>query len=412
MGSGAAAMSAYRTLIHQKEDENEIIIVSPEERLFYSRVLLPNYIAGKIERDDLFFKGIDINRKDVKVIYHKVERIFDREGYLELDNKEKVYYDKLIISTGSKAKNIECKNNHLEGVYNLRSIIDADQIRDRAFQSDECIVVGGGLVSLKAAWCLEALGKKVTILVNSNKVLSAIGDNTVSDIVIDKFNKAGVLILKNTGVSEFIGESSLEGALLDNGAKIKCNLAVVGKGVTPNIDFVQGTDIKKDEGILSDIYLKSSVDNIYVAGDVAESQNMYNDEETLITLWPDAVNQGRIAALNIMGNKVQYTGNIPVNSVTFFGTSIITLGDVKDKEREGYTSFTEYKRDHDNPVFRKIVMKDGCIVGAVLVGEINYSGMIYWDIRRKLKVNNPQEYLTLRGLEEIYIHRNTNCENF
>ena len=84
MGSGAAAMSAYRTLIQNKADEDEIIIVTPEERLFYSRVLLPNYIAGKISRDDLFFKDINLDRKDVKVIYQKVERVHDQEQILEL----------------------------------------------------------------------------------------------------------------------------------------------------------------------------------------------------------------------------------------------------------------------------------------------------------------------------------------
>jgi NAD(P)H-nitrite reductase large subunit len=292
----------------------------------------------------------------------------------------------------------------IEGIYCLRNLEDALEIKKSAKAAKACAVIGGGLVSMKAAWALNSLGKPVTVLVESNRVLNKTLDLHCSSMVKDLFEKQGVNIKVGAGIGGFCTQGDkVSGVRLKDGSIIACDLVVVGKGVKPNTDLIKDTAISIDKGILTDNCMRTSVPDIYAAGDVAQSSSILCEEKDLFTIWPDATEQGKIAAYNILGIDREYQGGIGMNSVIFYGVPFITIGDIAGdaKDCSIYIKF-----NHEKNVYRKIIIKDNRIIGVILAGDVSYAGMINWDIRSGREVDFPEMYLTREGLEGLYLMRN------
>lgn len=406
IGSSAASKSAVTALLKDRDADIKITVVSKDIMYYYSRVLLPNFIAGEIDQDGLsfvdkdFFKDARLRfiRGNVTSIDIDLKRvIIEGDGYKT--------YDKLIITTGARSKMPYEEAANAEGIYCLRNLEDALKIKALAETSESCAVIGGGLVSMKAAWALKNLSKKVTVLVESNRVLSKTLDQHCSSMTKDLFEKQDVKIISGTKIDGLcIQEGKVCGVRLRDGSIIDCGLVVVGKGVKPNTDFIKDTPISIDKGILVDNNMRTSVPDIYAAGDVAQSSSILGEEKELYTLWPDAIEQGRIAADSILNIDSKYQGGISMNSVKFYGVPFISLGKIngdKIKDCSQYTKFNNKKN-----TYRKVIIKDGKIIGAILAGDVSYAGMIYWDIRSGRKVDFPEKYLTREGLEGLYLMRN------
>lgn len=405
IGSSAASKSAVAALLKDRDADIKITVISKDEKYYYSRVLLPNFIAGEIDQNALSFVDEDFIkdarlrfiRGNVTSIDTELKRVIIEEcGYKA--------YDKLIITTGSSPKMPYKEAIHIEGIYCLRNLEDAAEIKKRAKAAKACAVIGGGLVSMKAAWALNSLGKKVTVLVESNRVLNKTLDFHCSSIVKNLFEKQGVDIKVGAGIDGFCSqEGKVSGVRLKDGNIIDCDLVVVGKGVKPNTDLVRDTDISIDKGILTDNCMRTSVPDIYAAGDVAQADGILCEEKDLFTLWPDAMEQGKIAAYNILGIDREYQGGIGMNSVKFYGMPFISIGDIND-EAKACSIYTKFS--HEKNIYRKVVIKGKKIIGFILAGDVSYAGMIYWDIRSGREVDFPEMYLTREGLEGLYLMRN------
>jgi len=405
IGSSAASKSAVATLLKDKDANIKVTVVSKDKN-YYSRVLLPNFIAGEITDqnelsfvDESFFKDerLKFLRGSVTSIDIERKRIIIEECMYKT-------YDKLIIATGASPKMPYKEAESVEGVYCLRNLEDALKIKECSETTQSCAVIGGGLVSMKAAWALNSIGKKVTVLVESNRVLNKTSDRQCSAMVKDLFEKQGINIRVNAGIDGICTQGGkVSGVRLKDGSTVDCNLIVVGKGVSPNTDLVKNTAIAVDKGILTDNHMRTSVPDIYAAGDVVQAKSILNGDKELNTLWPDAMEQGKIAAYDILGIDREYQGGISMNSVKFYGMPIISVGDINGDD-EGCSVHVRF--DHDKKVYRKIVVKDKRIIGFILAGDISYAGMIYWDIRSGREVSFPEKYLTREGLESLYLMRN------
>ncbi|MHB1394722.1 MAG: NAD(P)/FAD-dependent oxidoreductase [Clostridia bacterium] len=405
IGSSAASKSAVAVLLKDRDADIKITVISKDRKYYYSRVLLPNFIAGEIDQDGLSFvdedffkdKRLRFIRGNVTSIDTDLKRVIIEEcGYKT--------YDKLIITTGSSPKMPYKEASHIDGIYCLRNLEDALEIKKRAQEAKACTVIGGGLVSMKAAWALNSLGKKVTVLVESNRALNKTLDLHCSSMVKDLFEKQGVNIEVGAGIDGFCTQGDkVSGVRLKDGSIIDCDLVVVGKGVKPNTELVKDTAIAIDKGILADNCMRTSVPDIYAAGDVAQSSSILCEEKDLFTLWPDAMEQGKIAAYNILDIYREYQGGIVMNSVKFYGVPFISIGNINDEAKDCsiYTKF-----NHEKNIYRKVIIKDKRIIGVILAGDVSYAGMIYWDIRSGREVDFPEMYLTREGLEGLYLMRN------
>lgn len=389
IGNSAAGVSAIEG-IRQIDRESKITIISDEPYLAYCRCLISNYLAGMVLEKDLVFrdKNFYSDNKAELLLEKKADRVDVKKKKVILEDKTQVSYDALLIATGSSPKMPkELKGINKRGVFGFRTIKDTKEIITIASISHTSCVLGGGLVGLKAAYGLHKRKQDVKVIVKSGRVLSQISDKQASELFLARFAENGIEIMLNSDVSEIIGNGDLKAVKLDNGKAIGCSLVIVGKGVSPNIKFVSETDIKTDKGILTDEYLRTNINDIYAAGDVAETFDITTEKYENNALWPCAIEQGRLAGLNIAGEAVKYAGSIGMNSVEFFGLPLISMG-IFDADCQ-----TVFSLDKEKSIYKKLLFKDSRLIGALLTGDIRNSGLYLRLIREKADISKIKDDL-------------------
>jgi nitrite reductase (NADH) large subunit len=320
---------------------------------------------------------------------------------VELSDGQKLQYDKLLLATGAAPRFPKIEEIRHDGVFGLRKLEDAQGILARLSSTKRAVVLGGGLVGLKAAAALKERGLSVTVLVDSPHVLSQMLDESSARIFEKIFEQNGVTIYTKAKPVAVLGTQHIEGVQLASGEVFECDVVVVGKGVDPRLELLEGTPIRKDYGVLVDDYLRTSVENIYAAGDVAQARDVLRGEPWINALWPCAVEQGRVAALNMLGRAMSYRGSMRMNSVQFFGVPVISAGLAVLTPgplggRPGEHDETLESRPAPG-IYRKIFLKDETIVGFVLVGDVQAAGVLRILMERRVNVAPIKEELLELG---------------
>jgi nitrite reductase (NADH) large subunit len=393
IGNSAAGIAAAEA-IRQNDKDSKILIFSDEEYSAYCRCLISYYLAGDIKEDkiryrqDSFYKDNNIELS----LNKKVIRIDPKKSRITLEGKNQFSYDALLIATGASPKFPDTKGIKKKGIFGFRTIQNVKDIYGLLPVTKAASVMGGGLVGLKAAYGLKKRGVDVKVIIKSGQVLSQMLDFEAAGFVQRRLEENGIEIILGQDVSEIIGEGDIRAVKLDSGKAFESSMIIVGKGVSPNIDLVKDTEVKLNEGIVSDNSMRTNIPNIYVAGDCAESFDIALGEHSVNALWPVAVEQGKIAGANMSGDNFDYAGSVGMNSIEFFGLPIISLGVYKT--REGDTAFEELKaRDVKENTYKKIILKDGLMVGAVCVGDIRNSGVFLRLIRERINVSPIKDKL-------------------
>jgi NAD(P)H-nitrite reductase large subunit len=223
---------------------------------------------------------------------------------------------------------------------------------------------------------------KVKIIVKSSHVLSQMLDKESAEMIQGVMREHGIDIRTGRDAVEIVGKDSVEGVILDNGERINCQLAVIGKGVKPNVDFLSSTPIKVNEGIVADETMRTNLPDVYVAGDVAETYDISTGTIGINAIWPCAFEQGRVAGLNMAGRKAKYEGSFRMNSLDFYGLPVISMG-VTRPDGKG---FEQVQRKTKN-TYRKLVLKDGRIIGAILVGQVQKAGILSTLLKKRIDVS-------------------------
>jgi len=397
IGASAAGLTSAET-IREIDGSSKITVVSDEAEQLYSRCLLTYLISGKIKEDGLKFKEADFFKKNnIDIITaNGAESIDPKKKEVLLKDKKRIKFDKLLIATGASPKKLGIPGEDLKGVFGLRTIKDAEGIISMLDNVKNVAISGGGLIGLRDAYALKARGKKVTVIVKSPQVLSQMLDKEGADILEKKLTANGIQIKKGVAALEITGKNKVEGIVLDNKEKLPCELVIVGKGVVPNTALLEGTNIKVDKGIIVDDNLRTTHTDIYAAGDVAATQDIAKGNLALNAIWPVAVEQGKVAGLNMAGKKTQYDGSLGMNSVDFFDWPAISIGITKPKEK----GFEELKAvDAGNSVYKKIILKDDIIKGMVFIGKVDNAGVIGILIKKKVNVSDVKHLLLKDGFD-------------
>lgn len=403
VGASAAGTSAAETL--RRYDPNAQITVVSDEKMTYSKPLLSYYLAGKLGEEQLFFRAPDFyERSGIERIHARAVGLLPEKNTIELSDGQKLKYDKLLVATGAAPRFPRIEGIRRDGVFGLRTLEDAHGILARLPHAQRAVVLGGGLVGLKAAAALKERGLAVTVLIDSPHALSQMLDESSARIFERIFEQNGVTIRTKAKPVAVLGTSQkIEGVQLASGEVFPCDLVVVGKGVDPSLELVEGTPIRKDYGVLVDDSLRTSVENIYAAGDVAQARDVLRGEPWINALWPCAVEQGRIAALNMLGKETRYRGSMRQNSVQFFGVPVISAGlAVLTPSPLGGRPGEHDETLESQPapgIYRKIFLKDDTIVGFVLVGDvpIEAAGVLRILMERRVNVAPIKEELVELG---------------
>lgn len=270
----------------------------------------------------------------------------------------------------------------LDEVEKLIKYIDKNKIK-------ECVVLGAGLIGMKAAEGLLARKIKIKIVEMADRLLANTFDKTASALLEEKLKESGSEFLKETTIKKVVSKGKkLEGIVLSTGKTVKTKLLIVAVGVRPNLELAAGTSIKTNRGIVVNERMETSVPGIFAAGDVAEGADFLTGSNSVIAIWPVAARQGMTAGFNMAGKITEYDGMFPMNSVTIIGVPSISFGLTNPK-----TNDYEILSCNEKGKYKKIVIKDNVIVGVVLVNVIERAGIFGLIIKQKLDVSGFKKQL-------------------
>jgi len=246
------------------------------------------------------------------------------------------------------------------------------------------------LIGLRAAYALKNRGRDVSVFVKSGSVLSQIVDKDAAGLMRKRIEEKGIKIFTGVAAKEITGDKSVKGVALDNGSKHGCELVIIGKGVSPNIEIARDNGIKTNWGILTSDSLKTNIEDIFAAGDVSETNDIALGESSINAIWPAACEQGRIAGLNMAGENQTYEGSLAMNSIEFFGLPVISVGITRPKS-DAYEEIV--KKDAAKNIYKKVVLKDGIIAGVVFVNSIENIGVIGALIKNKADITGIKDII-------------------
>ena len=308
-GAGQAAIQAATTL-RSEGFEGEILMVADELDLPYQKPpLSKGFLMDKLQEKNLLFKTEKFfEEKNVQLaLGEKVTEIFQVNKAIKT-NKGNVYnFDSLIIATGTRNRILNILGSELEGIHYLRSLEDAKSLKEKLATTKKLVVIGGGFIGLEIAAAAKEKGLEVTVLEVQDRLMARVLPPIISDIFEAKHREKGVDIQLQKSATAFIGENNhVTGVQLDNESIISADLVVVGIGVVPNDDFAASGGIKCSNGIEVDDFTRTNVEDIYAIGDVACHYNDFMQSTLRLESVQNAMDQGKIAALYILGKEEAY----------------------------------------------------------------------------------------------------------
>jgi NAD(P)H-nitrite reductase large subunit len=379
IGNSAGAVGAAET-IRSVDRAGTITIISDEPYPAYSRPLISKHLAGKRPLEKMLFRSADFyERNNIQTLLgSKVQKLNVAEHSVEIEGGKNIVFEKLLLATGGSPIIPKMEGVEREGVFSFLTLDDAkaiDVFLSRFSQKTvRTVVIGGGLIGVSVTEALVKRGVKVTIIEMKNWILNVMLDKETATVVAETLQKAGVNIVTGRTTSKITGNSSgaVAGVVLDDGQALPAELIVMAIGVRPRTDLAVGTGIKINRGIVVDRHMMTSAPDIYACGDVAEAYDAVYGENRVIPIWPNAYIGGRVAGFNMAGVPTEYPGGTAMNSLNYFGLDIVSAGMVLPPD-DGY----EVLAGQINNARRRIVLKNGRVVGLAFVGNVEKSGIVY-----------------------------------
>lgn len=308
-GAGHAAGQVVASL-RQHKFGGEIVLVGDEPYLPYQRPpLSKKFLAGELPAERLYVKPESFY-DDPAITLHLGTSIaaIDREAKcLKIEDGEDIGYDKLVISTGSRVRNLPVEGANLNRVHYLRNIADVDRIRDDMEPGRKLVIIGAGYIGLEVAAVAQQAGLNVTVVEMADRVMSRVVSPEISDFYQIEHTNQGVKFRLSTGISSLDGKKRVKSVTTSEGETIPADLVVIGVGILPNTELAKTAGLDVDNGIVVDDHCLTSDSSIYAAGDCTSHPNAIYDRRLRLESVHNAVEQAKTAAANICGKDVSYT---------------------------------------------------------------------------------------------------------
>ena len=393
VGGSAAAVSAVEA-IRSVDPSSQIDLFSDEKTPLFSRVLLPYYVAEELSKPLLNFRSADFFEEN-NVTAHigiRIQEINPDSKTVTADDGNVYEFDKLLLATGGNAIIPKIPGVEKEGISPLKTIQDAENIYD--FKGDRAVVVGAGSIGVESCISLMRRGMRVTLLEQLGHVLPTVFDDEAAAIIRDVIEQMGIEVITGERAIEFTGNGHVQSVVTSTG-EIECDNVILSVGIRPAVELADqaGIEIGMMGGIKTDGNMMTSCQDIYAAGDVCETFDIARNTSFVNAIWPMAVEQGRMAGLNMTGKDTQYGGSVRMNSIgNFIGIPAMSMGVTRSEECsyvDEECHFQEIKKRTKN-TYKKIILKNGCIVGAIFigVGQTQRSGIISVLLRRQIDVSD------------------------
>jgi len=370
IGNSAASIGCVEG-IRQVDLTGEITLVSGETHHTYSRPLISYLVQGKTTEEKMKYRPDSFYEDNgVRIVYDLAERFDPVAKTVMLKSGETLTYDRILVGTGSipfvpPMAGLE----QVENKFSFMTLEDARAVS--AAISPECrvLIVGAGLIGLKAAEALEGKVQSITMLDLSNRILPSILDEEGSARVQKHIESRGVRFLLSDSIERFEKNT----ATLKSGKQVDFDILIIAVGVRPCVSLVKEVGGAVGRGITIDARCQTSIEDVYAAGDCAECMDISCGQNRVLAILPNAYMQGECAGINMAGGEKLFDKAIPMNAIEFFGLHMITAGSY---EGESILSNTESG-------YKRLFVRDNRLVGYILIGEVERAGIYTSLIREK-----------------------------
>lgn len=364
VGNGIAAISAIKS-IREIDKASKIHLIGEERFYPYNRVRLSKGLLSGLEENKILLQKKEWYKENDVILYldKKVISVDTNKKVIGLSDGNIIDYTKLLLANGSHNVTPLISGIKKHGVYTLKTLQDAWDIIDRLKDAQVVLIIGGGIQGLETAWIMAQAGKKVILSHRSPRFMRAQLDEKAAKILEEAVLASNIQILFSTQVSEIKGNGNVEGFMTTDGNSYECDTIIYSVGTKPNIDILDNTPIKTNNGIIVNKKMETNIDGIYAAGDVAE----YNNQT--YGLWNIAIGQGKVAGYNIIGKDSIYEHIIPVTTLNAFNLSLFSMGIVDESKA---TNIIIDDRSQEG-IYNKVLISNDKIIGAIVVGNIKVS---------------------------------------
>lgn len=374
VGAGPAGVAAAETL-STAAPGSDIVLIGGEPEPPYSRMAIPYFLTGDIGEDGTYLRKTENYYEDRGIQYRHglAESLSPADGVLRLEGGEDLSFEKLLVATGARPLKPPVPGLDLAGVHHCWTLEDVRRIKDLTGDGKDVVLVGAGFIGSIILEALLARGVNLTVVEAEDRMVPRMMNQTAGNLIKAWCEKKGVTVLTSTRVSG-VAESKQAGRLdvdLDSGTQLAVDLVVVAAGVKPNTDFLEGSGIELDDGIVVDRHLKSSADNVYAAGDCAKGPD-FSGGWSVHAVQPTAVEHGRVAALNMSGRTIAYKGSLSMNVLDTAGLISTSFG--RWDGVEGGEEAESLQEDAFR--YTRLTFVGDRVVGALTLGRTDQVGVL------------------------------------
>lgn len=384
IGNSYAALGCING-IRSVDKVSHITMITKEHYPSYARPVISYVLCKKAKEENIFLRSDEFYKENnVSLLLDtEVVSIIPDEHQLKLSNDSVISYDKLLIATGSSPFIPPMKGlDSVKDKFSFMTLSDMKGVERVAGKKKNVLIIGAGLIGLKATEGLLDRVNSINVVDLAPRILPSILDEEASNIVQKELEDKGLKFHLGCSVNEFKGNT----ATLTTNEELTFDILILAVGVRPNIKLAKDAGIKCQRGIIIDDMSRTSINDIYAAGDVCEQKELTSGEDKIIAIIPNATLQGETAGINMAGEEKHFTNPVAMNAIGFFGSHIITAG----------TYCGESEVIKDESYYKKFFIKDDKLKGFILMGRAVDRAGIYTAIVRNATNLSSIDWETLK----------------
>ena len=396
IGAGPAGVVAAETL-RRVDPSSDIFMLGDEPEPPYSRMAIPYLLAGNVAESGTHLRHGEAHFEQLAIDLRqdRVRRVDPANRIVILSNGHEIAYDRLLIATGAHAVKPPVEGMDSEGVENCWTLADARRILAGAKPGSRVVLMGAGFIGCIVLEALAARGVDLVVVEMADRMLPRMMDETGGAMIARWCESKGVSVRTATRVAGIARRNGSLALTTDSGDSIDADLVVCATGVAPNIDFLDsaggaaGVDIECDAGILVDHRLRTSVRDVYAAGDVAQGPDFSTGRQEVHAIQPTAVEHGRIAALNMAGAETPFRGSLSMNVLNTLGLVSSSFGLWMGVEGGERSTAADEARSR----YLRLEFEEDRIVGALALGLTQHVGVLRGLIQTRVRLGTWAEKL-------------------
>ncbi len=374
IGAGPAGVIAAETL-RKCDAEAAITIIGDEPEPPYSRMAIPYFLSNNIGEEGSYLRDPDVHysKQNIELVQQRVEKIDVKAKQLALADGSTRKYDKLLLATGASAISPPIPGLDLPQVHSCWTLEDARHIIELAQPGANVVLIGAGFIGCIILESLVKRGIRLTVIETGNRMVPRMLNDKAGGLLEKWCVEKGIDVHTSCSVESVeAADNNQVQVSLSDGSQLPAALVITATGVKPNVDMLEGTDIKLDIGILVNHSMQTSNSDIYAAGDVAQGIDFSTGNFEVQAIQPTATDHGRIAGLNMAGNTTEHHGTVNMNILDTVGLISCSFGlwmgveggDQAELYNPGEFQYINLQFDGD------------CLVGASTVGKIQHIGVL------------------------------------